>query len=295
MIEELHGIRETVAHPDNLSMRLYMNVENENYPMHWHTDIEIIMAIENIYTVVIDETKYVINPGDIIIIPSGELHELYAPQNGKRIIIQFDNSLLNNVNGFDSIYNKFYPCTLIRSDDTNLNHKELKSFIEQITKEYIQRPPLCEASIYSMFIYFFVNVGRTCMVQDSNSTNTQKKKQHQYIDKFLKVCKYINEHCTEDITVDELSTLAGFSKYHFARLFQNFTGISYYEYLTKRRIMHAETLLVDPNLSMVEIAMQSGFNSLATFNRNFRTIKKCTPSEYRSMYNRFGCNNDTKF
>lgn len=283
MIAKLNGTRETVPHPDNLRMRLFVNNQVENYPMHWHTDIEIIMALENIYTLVINEIEYVLTPGDIIMIPSGEIHELFAPQTGKRLIILFDNSILNNVNGFDSIYNKFYPCTIIRKDDEFPYHKELVSLLEQITHDYINQTPLYEASIYSKVIYFFVVIGRNYISQDNNNISNKKQKQHQYIDKFLNICKYINEHCTEEVTVDELANLAGFSKYHFSRLFQEFSGISYYDYLTKRRIMFAETLLTDPNLSMVEIAMRSGFNSLATFNRNFRTVKKCTPSEYRCM------------
>ena len=43
MIEKLHGRRETVLHPATQAFRLYMNVEAENYPAHWHTDLEIIM------------------------------------------------------------------------------------------------------------------------------------------------------------------------------------------------------------------------------------------------------------
>lgn len=49
MIEELHGRRETVLHPATQAFRLYMNIEAENYPAHWHTDLEIIMPIENIH------------------------------------------------------------------------------------------------------------------------------------------------------------------------------------------------------------------------------------------------------
>lgn len=284
MIEKLNGTRETVVHPDIPNVRIYINTEVENYPMHWHTDIEIIMAIENTYTIVIDKQSYILNPGDIIMIPSGEIHELFAPPTGKRIIILIDNSILNNLSGIDSINNGFYPCIVIGTSKENPYYKQLSSLLTQITDEYLKRQPLCEASIYSLSMYFFVIVGRNSINRDHTNSSAQKKKQHQYIDKFLSVCKYINEHCTEDITVDELATLAGFSKYHFSRLFYNFSGVTYYEYLIKRRIIFAETLLCDPNLSIVEIAMQSGFNSLATFNRNFRAIKKCTPSEYRSMY-----------
>lgn len=284
MIEKLTGTRETVFHPDNLQVRLYINKEYEDYPMHWHTDTEIIFPIENTYTVVINKTRYELNPGDIIIIPPGEIHELYAPPSGIRYILQCDNTLLSNLGGIDSISNGFYPCVYIPSSNNTTYHQQLVGILNQVVDEYINHPPLYEASINSLLTSFLVIVGRNCIKIDRQSNTVVKKKQHQYIDKFLHICQYINDHCTEDLTIDKLATWAGFSKYHFSRLFCNFSGVTFYDYLIKRRIIYAESLLADPSLSIVEIAMRSGFNSLSTFNRNFRTIKKCTPTEYRSMH-----------
>lgn len=284
MIEQLDGIRETVAHPENLNMCLYINDQPEDYPMHWHTDLEIIMPIENIYTVVVNQRKYELNPGDIILIPSGEIHELYAPKSGRRIIMLCDNSVLNSLRGIDSLQNGFYPCILIRSEKENPIYSILSSLIRQIMEEYKKQEPLYEVLINSLFMNFLVTVCRNCINYTNPALGEQKQKQHRYIEKFLTVCKYINDHCTEDITVNELATLAGYSRYHFARLFYDFSGISYFDYIMKRRIMYAENLLCNPNLSVVDIAMKSGFNSLATFNRNFKSVKKCTPSEYRRMY-----------
>ena len=99
----------------------------------------------------------------------------------------------------------------------------------------------------------------------------------------MMVCNYITDHCTENISVEELADLAGFSKFHFARLFKQFTNMSCYEYLTQKRIAHAERLLIEPNLSITEVAMRSGFNSLSTFNRIFKASKNCTPSEYKNL------------
>jgi len=284
MIEKLTGTRETVFHLENLQVRLHINREYEDYPMHWHTDTEIIMPVENTYSAVVNKEKYILNPGDIIIIPSGEIHELYAPPTGRRFILQCDNSLLNGLNGIDSISSGFYPCICIKSEDSTSYQKQLVDIMNKVAEEYINRPPLYEASINALLTSFFVIVGRNCINLDRQNKNLIKKKQHQYIDKFLHICQYINDHCTENLTIDKLATLAGFSKYHFSRLFYNFSGVTYYDYLIKRRILFAESLLADPNLSVVEIAMRSGFNSLSTFNRNFRTIKNCTPTEYRSMH-----------
>ena len=103
------------------------------------------------------------------------------------------------------------------------------------------------------------------------------------------MCGYISEHCTEPIVIDQLASLAGFSRFHFARLFKQFTNISCYQYLIQKRVAYAERLLIRPGITITEAAMESGFNSLATFNRVFKTSKGCTPSEYRSL-NRTGEN-----
>lgn len=284
MIETRNVTRETISHADNLRVRLYINDSAENFSIHWHTDNEIIMPLENCYSVEIDQRTYDLNPGDIIIIPSGEIHELTAPPTGKRIITLFDNSLFSDLYGMDTIKNYLYPCILIRSDDTSTYAGQLISLLKQLADEYINQTPFYEASIHSLLINFFVIIGRNYIEWDKSHTAVKDLKQHASIDKVLSICKYINAHCTENISLEELAALAGFSKYHFSRLFHEFSGISYYDYLMKRRILHAESLLCDPNLSVIEIAMQSGFNSMSSFNRNFRKIKKCSPKEYRQMY-----------
>ncbi|MNC77524.1 Virulence regulon transcriptional activator VirF [compost metagenome] len=59
--------------------------------------------------------------------------------------------------------------------------------------------------------------------------------------------------------------------------------MSCYSYLNQQRIMYAEKLLIDPSLSITDVAMQSGFVSLATFNRVFKTYKNCTPTQYKLL------------
>ncbi|NLZ81322.1 MAG: helix-turn-helix transcriptional regulator [Clostridiales bacterium] len=284
MIEILNGTRETVAYNDNFGIRLYLNSEAEDYPIHWHTAVEVIMPIRNQYTVVVNDVKYVLSIGDILILPSGELHELFAPVEGERIIFQFDYSLLNQLNGFDSTFHLFHPCIVLTPTEYGEMHNTLKQLLMNIMEEYFGNSPLKEASTYSMLIDFFVILGRSCMNNESRFPNIKSQKQHQYIDKFLQVCNYMNEHCTEEISVDTLASIAGFSNFHFARLFKQFTGTTYYNYLNKHRIMHAEKLLIDPNISVTEVAMRSGFVSLSTFNRLFKQYKKCTPTEYKSLH-----------
>lgn len=285
MIESLNGAKETVSYRDHPGIRIYLNQEAEDYPMHWHTAAEVIMPIENNYSAVVDDTRIVLNPGDILIIPPGELHQLFAPETGKRVIMQFDSTLLYPLNGFDSTFHLLRPYIIIASHQDQELHGALKPLLLELMDEYFSGSLLKEASAYAMLIQFFVVLGRNYMHLERRFPNRKsQKQQHKYIDKLLEVCNYINEHCTEEIQVEKLAELAGISKFHFMRLFKQFMGISYYTYLNQHRIMHAEKLLIDPNLSIMEVAMSSGFGSLPTFNRVFKSYKKCTPSDYKQLH-----------
>ena len=283
MIEILNGIRETVAYDSFRGLKLYHNVQVENYPLHWHTAMEIIMPIENIYTVVIDGTPHTFQEGDIWITPPGTLHELMAPESGERLIMLFDYSLICNVKGIDTLIHSLQPYTLIsRREYPELNLR-LSDYLNEISREYESKEPFAEACIYSQMINFLVTFGRASFNASEKFPGITSSKQHEYIEKFMDVCNYITDHCTEDISVDDLADLAGFSKFHFARLFKQFSGMSCYEYMTQKRIAYAETLLIQPDLSITEVAMRSGFGSLSTFNRIFKTAKNCTPSEYKNL------------
>lgn len=283
MIEILNGIHETVAYDAFHGMKLYHNVQVEDYPLHWHTALEIIMPCKNIYTVVIDGVPHTFQEGDIWITPPGTLHELLAPSYGERLIILFDYGLICNVKGMDSLLHSLHPYALISKEEYPELNKKLRFYLEEVSREYDNQMPFTEACIYSLMIRFFIALGRASFNASEKFPGITSSKQHEYIEKFMMVCNYIADHCTENINVDELADLAGFSKFHFARLFKQFSGMSCYEYLTQKRIAHAEKLLIQPDISITEVAMRSGFNSLSTFNRIFKSAKNCTPSEYKSL------------
>ena len=283
MIAILNGTHETVTYKDLQGIRLWHNREYEDYPLHWHTALEIILPFENEYTVVIDGKPHLLNEGDIWITAPGTLHELRAPKTGERLILLFDYSLICNVKGMDSLLQTIHPFLLVRRDSHGDLNGKLRFYLEEIIREYDYSQPYAEAAIYSLMIRFFVTLGRANINPQEMFPGITSSKQHEYVDKFMNVCNYITAHCTENITVDELASLAGFSKFHFARLFKQFTNTSCYDYIIQKRIAYAEKLLIEPDLSITEVSMRSGFNSLSTFNRIFKSAKNCTPSEYKKL------------
>ena len=86
----------------------------------------------------------------------------------------------------------------------------------------------------------------------------------------------------EEWPVRRLARVSGVSEAHFARSFKEAFGIPPHRYLLTRRIERATTLLRDTDLSITEIAFQTGWSSLGTFGRTFRDVTGESPGERRA-------------
>jgi transcriptional regulator GlxA family with amidase domain len=86
----------------------------------------------------------------------------------------------------------------------------------------------------------------------------------------------------EDWPVGRLAKVSGVSEGHFARSFKEAFGVPPHRYLLTRRIERAKALLRDTDAPIIEIAFQTGWNSLGTFGRVFRDITGESPSELRA-------------
>ena len=291
MTKELEETYERVAFEDNHSVLVYLNSQARDYDTHWHSAAEIIMPVENGYSVMISNRNrtYELAPSDILFVPPGELHSMTAPPSGERLIIIFDLSVFNEVEDFPSIMPILSQPVLISEESCPTIHQTEVALLNRIIAEYANRSePMRISMIYSCLLEFFVHLGRQHVRAEVRFPAVSVGKQQEYLEKLSAVISHINTNYAEEITLEKAASLAGFSKFHFSRLFKQFTGQSYYNYLNDRRVKAAESLLLNPHLSVTDVAMQSGFTSIATFNRVFRQAKDCTPTEYKDYYHRQG-------
>jgi transcriptional regulator GlxA family with amidase domain len=85
----------------------------------------------------------------------------------------------------------------------------------------------------------------------------------------------------EEWPVRRLARVSGVSAAHFARSFKDAFGVPPHRYLLTRRIERATALLRDTDLSITEIAFETGWTSLGTFGRTFRDVTGESPGEFR--------------
>lgn len=103
-----------------------------------------------------------------------------------------------------------------------------------------------------------------------------------YHSRFRRVLEYIDFHLDDDLTVDCLSNVAAFSKYHFHRQFSKLFGISVYKYVQLNRLKRASyQLAFRDHMQIIDISLASGYENHESFCRAFKKSIGQTPSEFR--------------
>lgn len=113
----------------------------------------------------------------------------------------------------------------------------------------------------------------------------KKKCQQEYMRRMQKVQDYIEQHIDQPMSMDELAKAAGFSKYHFSRIFQSLLHESPAQYVNRIRMEYALFLLAHrTDKNMTDIAFELGFTDSAVFSRAFKNFFGMSPREYRQEY-----------
>ena len=286
MIESLNGIFETINYKQSTSIKLYDNNEYEDYPAHWHTNPEIIMPTENIYTVECYNQIITLREGDIVLICPGCIHTLYAPEKGRRIIFQADINPLRFMKEIETLVTIISPLIVITPEDFPSIYDKVKSLLLEIKNEYLSSSTsFSEVSIYSKTLEIITLIGRNRAAAGMETPSPDApRKQEEYIEKFIEICNYISAHCSDELNLEAVASMSGFSKFYFSRLFKQFTNVSFYKYVNQKRIEKAAKMLTEPNISITNVALSCGFESLSSFIRMFKIVKGCTPTEFRNMY-----------
>lgn len=107
-----------------------------------------------------------------------------------------------------------------------------------------------------------------------------------YDHRINRIIEFIGKNLDADFTLNQLSEIACFSKYHFHRLFTAYTGLSLYQYIRWLRLKRAaHQLVIETDESIINIALNAGFETPESFARAFRQMCGKNPSDFRVKAN----------
>ncbi len=113
----------------------------------------------------------------------------------------------------------------------------------------------------------------------------QTNKAKAYETRINTVCRYLQDHFADNVSLQQAAELVSLSESAFCRFFKKATGKTFSDYVNELRVGHACHLLTTSDKPVAEIALHSGFETLTYFNRIFLQKKKMRPKDFRRMNN----------
>lgn len=257
-------------------------------PAHWHNEFEINYITDGSANFIYGDKKFLTQKGDIVILTPNTLHAIY--QNGVNFqtydTIVFNAQMLGTLENDRSAVQYIQPLTNGTCQITpkispfHEYYDEIKTTVENIIScakgNKADLDLLMKSELLRLFWLLHKSGDIKILTHNfSNQSNIIKP-----------VIEYVNEHFAENITILTLANVIHFSPSHFMSVFRQISGVSAIEYLTQVRINHACKYLKQNSFSVSEIAEKCGFNNLSNFNRQFKKIVGCTPTEYKKQQNR---------
>lgn len=280
----INNLYEALEFDHGYSINMSYCVSPVTFPMHWHSYIEVIAPLYDGNEIIINNVSHVMAKEDLAIVFPGELHSISSVGTHPSIILQFSPSLLTILIDFNNNLSLFNQFQIITAAQAPLPAHQLLNTLTKMKDLYYSNIRFKEAALYSKLLKFFSIFGEYCIDNSERFHKTHLGYGKNYTEKFAEICTYISENSSQDLTLDSVAKYAGFSRFHFSRLFKQFTETPFLEFVTIQKIKKAERLLANPTLPITEVAYQSGFCSLSTFNRTFKKHKNCTPREFRTLY-----------
>lgn len=277
----IEGLHEKQIFESRFPFRLLINHEqNFTYPAHWHNACELIYVIKNKFSVIVNSQTYNLDEGDILFIPGGQIHEFYnEPPAGKRVFLNFELMQFHSL-GVSSLDQSLLGDVQKLTRKCSVVYDNVKKEILKILVEHNAETEMSKLYYTArlMDIIFML-----CKNSNFNERKANSKEKILAFEKISKSIEYIHNHYNENIRLKDAANAAGYSEYYFSRFFKEVTEVSFHQYLNEYRIKKAEYLLTTCGYSISETAYAAGFGSVASFERIFRCVKGCSPTEFRKL------------
>jgi AraC-like DNA-binding protein len=231
--------------------------ENFNFPYHLHRSFEFITILSGEMRVSVDKREYLLGKGDSLLIFPGQVHSL-SSENSSHMLCIFS---LESVSAYSSDVDGLVP--------TDNSFKASDQIISDIDSLSIESPKLRKKGIlYSLCAEF-------------DTLSTYVKRDPTDLDLIYRIFDFTEKNYAHEASLSSLAKHTGYSYSYISRAFKNATDISYTAFLNEYRIGKAAELILGTNKSILECALECGYSSLRSFNRNFKDILGMTPCEYR--------------
>ena len=263
-------------------------IANEfGFHWHYHKEIEICYVKQGRGKRIIGESIEDFEDGDLVLVGSNVPHSWISDEqfnesdkNMEVFVVQFDPKIFRRFEGMPEFHRieqlllqSFKGLFFKGANENGLAANLLKLYDVKGMSKLLGMFELLEA---------FCKYESVIPLNSTEYKLVHKKHQEERI---LKVCNYIHERYKDDLSVSELANLVAMNDASFCRFFKRILGKTVVEYINELRISNVCNQIQNTKKPIYKIAYDSGFSSIAHFNKQFKRSTGRTPTEYRLIVN----------
>jgi xylan 1,4-beta-xylosidase len=275
-------IKHTSDLPFNISI---IPLKSEEY--HYHKEIELIFPLKGNVSYFVKGQKYKLSEHDLFWVNSLDMHSVFSESEESILLILHLNQIF-----FDTYYENFSNFYYKYNDSINNRNNPLYDSISSNLGKLM----LCMIKLESDYKLKAIN----CVIEiilillnNFKEENIQKFNSSLYKQTRLSdILKFIEKNYNSDLTLTSLSNEMHISPQYISKFFKDNLEIGFVDYINKLRITKSLHDLLESNKSILDIAIEHGFNDHKAYNRAFKKEFDMTATEYKKEYKFTNSNNE---
>jgi AraC-like DNA-binding protein len=285
----MSALFEKIVLQENASFSIGIFQDNlDKSSWHYHDNYEISFITEGTGKRIVADSIEEFQPGDLVFIGRNLPHawiadkEQYTPNKRKleMVFLQFPPEALSPellaLPEFKNITNALNLSERgVRITDKTLN---------LVSEIMLQLPYLNNFERFLQFFKLMNIIGQSTNLIPLATKEYIKKRFHSKNKRIQTIHDFLMKNYRESIDLKQIASLVSMAEGSLCRFFKMQVGITIFEYLNQIKIEFACNLLMDNNLSILDVAIDSGFNNLSHFNKQFKLITGVTPKNYRLKF-----------
>jgi len=272
--------------PVHISLEKIQAYEQNFFPWHWHPEIELTWVVSGQIEYLVNDKKYLLTEGEGLFCNSNSLHSGYMVDQKDcsylsvtfhpRFIYGYENSLLQTrYVDFITANEGWHSLKLQKDVDW---HQETGRQIQYIYRMSKDPSPDYELRVHLILTGIWLNLYRYYRSLPASEQQPQK-----HLARLKEILSYIQEHYTQEITLDEIADHVNICKSECCRFFKKYMKMTIFEYILFLRIQNSLPLL-RAGESVTRIAGLTGFSTSAYYGQIFKRYMGCSPSRYRKEH-----------
>ena len=271
---------------DHLSNTIVDYIEADDHRfklrMHYHNGYEVYFFARATAQLLVNHQVCEIRDGDVLLINPFIMHTAYqlAPGFYQRYYINMATGLVWQAMqryGLDPALRLVNAPSCILIHTAGDLNRLMQARFGAIHRLYDQQPALWQEKLAGELALLLADIAefnRASPVTETPQPNDSS---------FYRILAYIDDHLHEKIALEELEQRFFVTRFHICRMFRRETGLTFSQYVNRKKIIIAQQVLNNLSSSVTEACQASGFHHLQHFSKVFKEVTQMTPSAYQRL------------